>query len=96
MADIGEHIKFPVRYVAVTQGLLDADGRVIAYTPWSQFNFDRYDIIGEYICAALNEKHQRDMAGTICTNCGLPGDAPWQPCKEGYDHQWQAVEGERK
>lgn len=97
MADIGEHIKFPVRW---DHGeLVDKVGYLIGVKidtgHYAPDGFD--DIIGEYICAALNEKHQRDMAGTICVNCGLPGEAPWTPCKDGFDHDWVVVEkGESK
>lgn len=91
MADIGEHIAFPVRYDARDEQVRDVDGDIVAVMSVSQRMAHR-DIIGEYIAAALNEKHQRDMAGTICTNCGLPGEAPWKPCKPEFDHDWAVVE----
>lgn len=86
MADMGEHIKFRVRFQSEDFTIRDVNNGVVAGVPPSEF-------IGEYICAALNEKHQRDMADTVCANCGLPGEAPWKPCKDGFDHQWKVVEG---
>lgn len=92
MADIGEHIKFPVRYDDQIEWWCDVDGNRIG-----ELNMDNYSVggrllVGPFVAEAINEKHQRDMAGTICANCGLPGEAPWKPCKDGFDHQWKAVE----
>lgn len=54
------------------------------------------DILDEFIVRieAACKNHTEEAPGLVatCTNCGLTVE-PWNPCREGFDHEWKAAVG---